>query len=51
MYIVHMCQNGHLATEEIVCGLNGEWETINGSSCVVNKKLPGVVTVIVMTYI
>ena len=35
--IVHMCQNGLLATEEIVCSLNGEWETVNGSSCSVNK--------------
>ena len=49
MYIVHVCQSGQLATEEIVCGLNGEWETINGTSCVVNKKLVGVVTIIVMT--
>ena len=31
--IVHVCQNGLLATEEIVCSLNGEWETFNGSFC------------------
>ena len=35
--ITHVCQNGLLATEEIVCSSNGEWETINGSSCLVKE--------------
>ena len=34
----HVFQNGLLATEEIVCSSNIEWETINGSSCTVNEN-------------
>ena len=34
---VHVCQNRQLAVEEIVCGADGQWESISGSSC------PGVV--------
>ena len=36
--ITHVCRNGLLATEEINCSLNGEWETVNGGSCSVNKN-------------
>jgi hypothetical protein len=30
---VHVCQNGQLAVEEVVCDPYGQWELVNGSAC------------------
>jgi hypothetical protein len=29
---VHVCQNGQLTVEEIVCDSDGQWESANGSA-------------------
>ena len=40
IYIVHMCQNGQLAFEIIICSSDEEWESVSGGVCLVvnNQK-------------
>ena len=36
---VHVCQNGQVETEEIVCNSDGQWEVSRNSACTIKPSI------------
>ena len=36
---VHVCQNGQVETEEIVCNSDGQWEVSRSSACTIKPSI------------